>query len=70
MQWLAQSLSLGPRFEEGLVDQDLHILEHARNHGAALVVAMNKWDAIDKQGRSAVMNEVLDGWILLRGFQS
>ena len=43
---------------EGLVDQDLHILEHARNHGAALVVAMNKWDAIDKQGRSAVMNEV------------
>ena len=22
------------------------------------MVAMNKWDAIDKQGRSAVMNEV------------
>ena len=32
---------------EGLVDQDLHVLQHALNAGCGLVVAVNKWDALD-----------------------
>lgn len=38
---------------EGLVDQDLHILQHGTNAGAGLVVAFNKWDAIDAEQRRA-----------------
>jgi GTP-binding protein len=37
---------------EGLVDQDLHVLEYALDAGVGLVIAVNKWD-----GRSGVERE-------------
>lgn len=36
---------------EGIVDQDLHILDYAMESGAGAVLAVNKWDAIDAAGR-------------------
>ncbi len=36
---------------EGLVDQDLHILSYAVEAGAALVVAVNKWDGLGNDER-------------------
>ena len=38
---------------EGLVDQDLHVLQHGANAGAGLVVAVNKWDGMDAGQRKA-----------------
>ncbi|MCY4564631.1 MAG: ribosome biogenesis GTPase Der [Gammaproteobacteria bacterium] len=40
---------------EGLVDQDLHVLQHGANAGAGLVIAVNKWDGIDAEQRRARM---------------
>ena len=37
--------------EEGLVEQDLHVLQHGGNAGAGLIVAVNKWDALDAEQR-------------------
>lgn len=36
---------------EGLVDQDLHVLKMAMDAGAGVVMAVNKWDALDAAGR-------------------
>ncbi len=36
---------------EGLVDQDLHVLQHGVHAGAGLVVAVNKWDGLDARVR-------------------
>ncbi len=36
---------------EGLVDQDLHVLQQGANAGAGLVVAVNKWDRLDAARR-------------------
>ena len=36
---------------EGLVDQDLHVLKIAMDAGAGVVMAVNKWDALDAAGR-------------------
>ena len=38
---------------EGLVEQDLHVLQHGADAGAGLVIAMNKWDVIDAEQRRA-----------------
>ena len=38
---------------EGLVDQDLHVLQHGANAGAGLIVAVNKWDGLDATRRRA-----------------
>ena len=38
---------------EGLVEQDLHVLQHGGNAGAGLVIAVNKWDALDAESRRA-----------------
>ena len=38
---------------EGLVEQDLHVLQHGGDAGAGLVVAVNKWDALDAEQRRA-----------------
>ena len=38
---------------EGLVDQDLHVLQLGANAGAGLVVAVNKWDGLDAEQRRA-----------------
>ena len=37
--------------DEGIVDQDLHILDYAVESGAGVVLAVNKWDAVDAAGR-------------------
>lgn len=36
---------------EGLTEQDLHLLSHVIDKGRALVVAVNKWDALDRTQR-------------------
>jgi GTP-binding protein len=36
---------------EGLVDQDLHLLSYAVDAGAALIVALNKWDGLTDDER-------------------
>ncbi len=36
---------------EGIVDQDLHILHYALEAGAGVLVAVNKWDAVDAPAR-------------------
>ena len=36
---------------EGIVDQDLHILEYAVESGTGIVLVANKWDLLDKYGR-------------------
>ena len=41
---------------EGLVDQDLHVLQHGANAGAGLVVAVNKWDGLDAEQRRVRRN--------------
>lgn len=39
---------------EGIVEQDLHVLTYAVDAGAALVVAVNKWDGLDPDQRAHV----------------
>ena len=57
--------------EEGVVDQDLHVLKLAAEAGAGLVVAVNKWDALggeEKRRRQAALDRRLDfiPWAPLR----
>ena len=57
--------------EEGVVDQDLHVLKLAADAGAGLVVAVNKWDALnsdEKRCRQAALDRRLDfiPWAPLR----
>lgn len=44
--------------QEGLVDQDLHLLGHAIDAGRALVIALNKWDGLDSDHKLWVKNEL------------
>ena len=39
---------------EGIVEQDLHVLDYALEAGAGLVVAINKWDGLGQQHRSDI----------------
>jgi len=39
---------------EGLVDQDLHVLEYALDAGVGLVIAVNKWDGRSAEERQRV----------------
>lgn len=39
---------------EGVVEQDLHVLQYALDAGAAMVVAVNKWDGLDTDQRDHV----------------
>ena len=39
---------------EGLVDQDLHLMSHIVNAGRALVIAINKWDGLDKEHKDSI----------------
>lgn len=43
---------------EGVVDQDLHLLGYAMEAGRALVIALNKWDGLDKDHKSWVKTEL------------
>ena len=36
---------------EGIVDQDLHVLHYAAQAGAGILLAVNKWDAVDPDER-------------------
>ena len=40
--------------QEGVVEQDLHVLNYALEAGAGMVVAINKWDDLDADHRQAV----------------
>ena len=44
--------------QEGVVDQDLHILSYAVEAGAGVVLAVNKWDGLDASSRSAAKTSV------------
>lgn len=39
---------------EGLVEQDLHVLEYALEAGAGMVIAVNKWDGLPLEQRDKV----------------
>ncbi len=43
---------------EGLTDQDTTLLGHVLNEGRALVIALNKWDGLDKEHRDQVKMEL------------
>jgi len=43
---------------EGVVEQDLHVLQYALDAGAAVVVAVNKWDGLDTSQRDRVHQTV------------
>ncbi|MEQ8483333.1 MAG: ribosome biogenesis GTPase Der [Pseudomonadales bacterium] len=37
--------------QEGLVDQDLHLLSYAEEAGAGIIIALNKWDGLSAEER-------------------
>lgn len=39
---------------EGLVEQDLHVLDYALEAGAGMVIALNKWDGLSQEERERV----------------
>ncbi len=43
---------------EGVVEQDLHVLQYALDAGSALIVAVNKWDGLDVDQRDHVKQTV------------
>ncbi|MDX2506126.1 MAG: ribosome biogenesis GTPase Der [Gammaproteobacteria bacterium] len=43
---------------EGLTDQDLHLLSFVLDKGRALIVAINKWDGMSKDGREFVKDQL------------
>ena len=44
--------------QEGLVDQDLHLLGYAIESGRALVVAVNKWDGLEDSDRQWIRDQL------------
>lgn len=44
--------------QEGIVDQDMHLLGYAIESGRALVLAVNKWDGLDPDQRSRIKAEI------------
>jgi GTP-binding protein len=44
--------------QEGLVDQDLHLMGHVIDVGRALVVALNKWDGLESEAKEFIKNEL------------
>ncbi|MCY3623861.1 MAG: ribosome biogenesis GTPase Der [Gammaproteobacteria bacterium] len=56
---------------EGVVEQDLHVLDYAIDRGAGIVLAVNKWDGLDKGERKVARTSVerrlaFAPWIPLR----
>ena len=43
---------------EGLTEQDLHLMSHVIDKGRALIVAVNKWDALDNAQREAMREDL------------
>jgi GTP-binding protein len=44
--------------DEGISDQDAHVAGYILERGRAVVVAVNKWDAADKEARERMKNEL------------
>ena len=44
--------------QEGITDQDLHLLAYAIDAGRALVIAVNKWDGLTEEHRDTVKNKL------------
>jgi GTPase len=44
--------------QEGLVDQDLHLMGQVIDSGRALVVALNKWDGLDEDRKAELKSEL------------
>ena len=44
--------------QEGLVDQDLHLMSHIVNAGRALVIAINKWDGLSVEHKSGIKADI------------
>jgi len=44
--------------QEGISEQDAHIAGHILEAGRALVVAVNKWDAVDSDARAGIKREL------------
>lgn len=44
--------------QEGIVDQDLHMLGFALNAGRAMVIAINKWDGLHEDQKNYLKKEV------------
>jgi len=44
--------------QEGLVDQDLHMLGFAIENGRGLVIAINKWDGLDSYQRERIKADI------------
>ena len=42
---------------EGIAEQDLRLLGHVLNAGRALVIAINKWDAADKEAQALALKD-------------
>ncbi|MEZ5597391.1 MAG: ribosome biogenesis GTPase Der [Pseudomonadales bacterium] len=43
---------------EGVVEQDLHVLQHATKAGAGLIIAANKWDGLDTDARDHALTTI------------
>ncbi len=54
----AQVVLLVVDAREGIVDQDLHILELALNAGAAVITVVNKWDGLSEEARDHVRQTI------------
>ncbi|MBX2809186.1 MAG: ribosome biogenesis GTPase Der [Cellvibrionaceae bacterium] len=44
--------------QEGIVDQDLHLMGHVIDAGRALVVALNKWDGLQQDAKQHIKTEL------------
>jgi len=44
--------------QEGIVDQDLHLMGHVIDAGRALVVALNKWDGLEQETKLSIKREL------------
>lgn len=44
--------------QEGLVDQDLHLMGYVIDAGRALVVALNKWDGLEQETKHYIKDEL------------
>jgi len=44
--------------QEGLVEQDLHLMGHVIDSGRALVVAINKWDGLESEKKEYIKTEL------------
>ena len=44
--------------QEGLTDQDLHLIEYTLNAGKALVIAINKWDGLPEEQRQTINKQI------------